>query len=103
MTRPIVTTFGVCLRDQVAVYISRLMGVVHYTCARAHEQMCSPSRISQMAWTDCAEIWYVVTDPLGRRFTELYNGVQLHVHTCASFFRISGTAGGIALKFGVWL
>ena len=31
--------------------------------------------------TDCAEIWYVVRDPLARPFTEVDAGLQLHVHT----------------------
>ena len=54
-------------------------------------------------WTDCAEIWLVVRDPLAWRFTKVDGGVQVHVRTCASLFRISGTAGRIALKLGVWL
>ena len=46
---------------------------------------------------DCAEIWYVVRDPLTRRFTEVNGGIQVHVRTCdcASPFRISRTAGPI--------
>ena len=52
---------------------------------------------------DCAEIWSVVRDPLAMRFTQTKGGVHLHVRTCEFVFRISGTAGHIALKFGVWL
>ena len=29
-------------------------------------------------WTDCAEIWYVVRDPLAWRFTEADDVVHLH-------------------------
>ena len=41
----------------------------------------------------------MVRDPLAWRFTEVSGGVQAHVHTCASLFRISGTGGRSALKF----
>ena len=66
-------------------------------------------------WTDFAETWYVVRDPLGKRFTKVdvryvrlrtcscTQRVRLHVCMCASLLRISGTAGRTALKFGVWL
>ena len=54
-------------------------------------------------WTNCAEIWYMVDDPLARRFTEADDGIQLHVRTCAPFFRISRTGERIVLKFGMWL
>ena len=63
-------------------------------------------------WTDCAEIWYVVRKPLARHLTEVDDGVQLHLRTCAPLFRVSGTAEiwslifgreSRALKFGVWL
>ena len=46
---------------------------------------------------------YVARDLLARHFTEVDDGAQLHVRTCAPLFRISGTAGRIALKSGVWL
>ena len=42
-------------------------------------------------------------DPLAGRFTELNGGVNVHMHTCAPRFDISGTAGWIALKTGVSL
>ena len=51
-------------------------------------------------WMNCAEIWYVVSDPLARVFTQAKDGTQLHVRTP---FHILETAGRIALKFGVWL
>ena len=54
-------------------------------------------------WTDCAEIWCVVSDPLARHFIKVNAGVQVHVRTYALLFRISGTAGWIALTFDVWL
>ena len=41
----------------------------------------------------------MVRDPFARRFTEVDDGVQMHVRTFAPLFRISGTAGRIALKF----
>ena len=75
------------------------MGYIR-TCARAHVQICPLSYLVN-GWTDCAEILYVVRDPLAKRFTEIDDGVQLHVHMCAHLFRISGTAGRIVLKLGV--
>ena len=55
-------------------------------------------------WRDNAEIWRVVRDPLDMSFTLLRGGVHLHVRTCAPPpFRISGTAGRIALKLGMLL
>ena len=53
-------------------------------------------------WVDCAENWYVVRDPFARRFTEVNDGVQVHVR-CALPSPVPGTSGQIALKFGVWL
>ena len=52
---------------------------------------------------DCAEIWRAVRDQLAMRFKLLRGGMHLHVRTRASLFRISGTAGRIALKFGMLL
>ena len=58
-------------------------------------------------WTDCAEIWCVVSDPLARSFANVQDGVYLNVRTCARgdvpLFCISETAGLLALKFGVCL
>ena len=54
-------------------------------------------------WTDCADIWFVVRDPLAWCFTKVNGEVQVHVRTCAPPFRISGTAGRVGLKLGVWL
>ena len=52
-------------------------------------------------WTDSAEILCVVRDQLAMRFTLLRGGVNLHVRTYTPPFRISRTAGWIALKFGM--
>ena len=79
------------------------MGGAHLyvrTCARADV----PNVLYLLnGWTDCAEIWCMVRDELAMRFTPLMGRVHLHVRTCAPLFRISGTAGRIVLKFGVWL
>ena len=32
-------------------------------------------------WTDCAEMWHVVRDPLARLFMKVKGGEQLHVRT----------------------
>ena len=37
------------------------------------------------------------------RFTQTKAGVRLQVHTCKPLFRISGTDGRIALKFGEFM
>ena len=55
-------------------------------------------------WTDCAEIWCMIRDPLARRFAKVYR-VE-YICTCAHedvpLFYTSETAGRIALKLGVW-
>ena len=49
----------------------------------------------------------VFRDQAAMHITQVMGGVHLHVRTCARAdvppFRISETAGRIALKFGVWL
>ena len=59
--------------------------------ARAHVR--TPFRYLGNDWTHCAEIWYVVRDQLAWQFTQAQGRVHLHVRTCMSLFRISGTAG----------
>ena len=83
------------------MHITQVMGGVHLhvrTCARADVP---PFPYLGNGWTDCAEIWCVVRDPLARLFAKVNGGAQLHVRTCAPLFRI--TAGRIALKFGKFL
>ena len=83
--------------------ITQVVGGVHLhvrTCARADVP---PFPYLGNGWTNCAEIWFVARDPLAWRFTKANDGVQVHVRTCTPLFRISGTAGRIALKLGVWL
>ena len=38
-------------------------------------------------WTDCADIWCVVRDPLALRFTLLRGEVHLHVRTAFPYLR----------------
>ena len=67
--------------------------------------MCASFSYLGNDWTDCAEIWYAVRDPLARRFAEVNGGVHnahARAHACTPL-RIPGTAGRLALKFGVWL
>ena len=64
-------------------------GTMHvYACARARARVrtCSNSAVQPFpylwnGWRDCAEICYVVRDPLARRPTEVNGGIQLHVRT----------------------
>ena len=80
--------------------ITQAIGGVICTCVRAqrtaHVQMCPFSHLWK-GWTECADIWCVVINKLAPRFTKVEGGVRLHV----CLFRISGTAGRIALKLGV--
>ena len=78
------------------------MGVIHLhvnTCAHADV----PPSVSRKRLDGLRRICYVVGDPLPGRSTEVDDGVNPHVSTCAPLFRITETAGRIALKFGVWL
>ena len=69
--------------------------------ARAHVRTLFPYLGNR--WTDCTKIWYVVRDQLARQFTQTKGWAHLHVSTCLPFFRVSGTAERIALKFGMLL
>ena len=75
------------------------------TSARACVRTCGcapPFPYLGNGWTDFAEIWFGVRDPLAWRLTKVNGGVQdPHVRTCAPLFLISGTAGHIALKLVV--
>ena len=42
-------------------------------------------------------------DPLDKSFTQVSDGVHLHVRTWTLIFNISQTAWRIVFKFGVWL
>ena len=97
MAQPIVTKFGVCLETKWRRIMHRSW--VGYICTCARADVPFPYLVN--GWTDCDEIWYVVRDPPARRFTEVDDGVQLYVRTCAPLFDMSGTARRIALKFGV--
>ena len=85
------------------MHITQATGVG--TSARAHVRTCrcAPFPYLGNGWTDCAEFWFVVGDPLACRFTKVNGGVQVPVRKCAPLFRISETALRIALKLGVWL
>ena len=95
MARPIVIKFGACLEAKQRCILHRSWVGYICTCTRALVQMCPLSRISE---TDCAEIWYVVRDPVARLFAKVKCGAQLYVR---NFFRILETAEQIALKFDI--
>ena len=92
MDGPIVTKCRVCLETKPRCILSRSWA--GYTSTRR----CAPFPHLGNGWTDCAEIWFVVRDSLAWRCTTANGGVQVHVCTNAPLFRISGTAGRIALK-----
>ena len=73
-------------RVQLAVHNAQVMGGVYLhmrTCARAYVPRL-PYLVNGR--TDCAEIWYVVGDQLASHFTEVDDGVQLHVRTPFPYF-----------------
>ena len=81
--------------------ITLVMGGVHlHMCMCTHVDV-SPFPYLGNGRTDCAEIWYVVTDPLARLFAQVNGGAQLYVRT--PFCCISETAGQIVLKFGTYV
>ena len=82
------------------MHMTQVMGAVH-----VHVRTCRCALFPYLGngWTDCAEIWCVVRNPLARLFAKVNGGAQLHVRTCSPLFRISETAGRIALKFSMWL
>ena len=86
------------------MHIPRVMSGARAASARAHAQMLPSIPYLGKGWTDCAEIWCVVRGQLAMRFT--LSGMGF-ICTCARarapLFRISGTAGRIALIFGMLL
>ena len=86
------------VKDKLAKCFTEVMSGIHLHVARAYH-----SPYLGNGWTECAEIWCVAREPLAMRFTQTKGGVHLHVQMCKSLFRISETAGRIALKFGEWL
>ena len=85
------------------MHITQVMGGVHLYVRTGARADVPPFPYLGNGWTDCAEIWVVVRDSLAWRFTKVNAGVEVHVRTCAPLFRISGAAGRIALKLGLWL
>ena len=78
----IVTKFGVCLETkQRCIFHGSCVGYI-CTCA-LRTCICTPFPYLGNGWTDCAEMWCVVRDPLARCFTKVWGGVHLHVLTCA--------------------
>ena len=69
---------------------AKLYGGVHLhmrTCVRADV----PLLYLGISWTDLAEIWHVVSDPLARLFAKVESGTQLHVRTrLAPFWLFDG-------------
>ena len=64
---PIALKFGVLLGShEIGVLQTSRLGY-SCTCEHAHVQMCHFPYLRN-GWTDCAEIWCVVCDPLAKRF-----------------------------------
>ena len=53
-------------------------------------------------WADCGH-FFVARDPINKSFTQVRDGMHLHVRTCSPLFHISRTVWRIVLKFVVWL
>ena len=79
MALPIVTKFGVCLETKQQCILD--MSWVGYICTRARVDV-PPFPYLGNGWTDCAEIYYVVRDPLARLFTKGWGTLtRAHVYT----------------------
>ena len=72
-------------RDPVAAHSAQVMGVVHLHVRTWRYDPLSVSRNGLM--DDCSEIWYAARNPLARRFTEVDDGIQLHVRTPFPYLR----------------
>ena len=83
-------------RKQAAIHITQVIGGVHLYVRTGARADVPPSPYLGNGWTDCAEIWCVVTV-----FANVHGGAQLHVRTFAPLFRILEVVGRIALKFGM--
>ena len=91
------------VRYQLGMRFSLLGGGVHRQVRTGCICMCAPLFRIYLGndKTDCAEIWCVLRDQLTVQLTGAWNGVYLHVRTRVPLFRISGTVGLTALKFGM--
>ena len=81
MAQPIVTKSGVCLETKWRRIMHRSW--VGYICTCARADVPSPFPYLVNGWTDCDEIWYVVTDTPARRFTKSmteYSCTCTHAH-----------------------
>ena len=85
------------------MHIAQVIGGMHPRVRACAHADVPPFPYLGNGWTDCVEIWHVISDPLARLFTKVKGGAQLHVRTCAPLSHISETPGRIALKFGMWL
>ena len=57
--------------------------------ARAHVR--TPFPYLGNRWAHCAEIWWVVRDPVAMCFMQVFGWASLHVRTCTPHLRISET------------
>ena len=81
------------VRDSLARLFTKVYDGVHLhvrMCARADVPVLripvAPLSYLGIGWTDRAEIWYVVSDPLARLFAKVKSGAQLHVRTYPPLF-----------------
>ena len=74
------------------------LGVINYVLfisngwgasARVHVRTPFPDLGNR--WEHCAEIWWVVRDPVAMCFMQVFGWASLHVRTCTLNLRISGT------------
>ena len=85
------TKFSQVFRDQVPIHIAKIAGA-------ARQHVSTPFSHLENGWTVCADILCMVRDPIAVRFSHA-KGEGISV--CVLLFRISRTAGRIALKYGV--
>ena len=68
------------------------------TSARAHPFFIPYKRLGGLLKSG---VWLLARDPLGKSFTQVRDGMHLHVRTCTTLFHISRTVWRFGLKFSV--
>ena len=85
--------------DQLCSNLVCALGAVNYVLStsngwgiseRAHIRTPFPYLLANR-WVHCAEIWWVVSDPVAMRFMQVIGWAPLQVRTCKPDLRISGT------------
>ena len=68
-------------KDQTAMHITQVTGGMHLHVRACARKDVPPFPYLGDGWTDCAEIWYVISDPLARFLPKLRV-----VHSCKASY-----------------